>query len=142
VSLHARSIYHLVTASELRAGVAGRVYRPLSLESEGFVHCSLERAVLALANDYFAEAGEPLIVLAIDPTRLSAEVRYEAPAPIAGGGTQHLQEAPVFPHVYGPIDLDSVSGAGVLEPSDAGYAWPRQLVKLDELLVRPVGGRS
>ncbi|MBK6691686.1 MAG: DUF952 domain-containing protein [Myxococcales bacterium] len=91
-----RWLYHLVRREEqprFSSGV-GREYRPASLESEGFVHCSYKEAVAASAALYFA--GERPLVLRIDPRRLSARVE-EAPTP----------RGPM-PHVHGPIPLEAI----------------------------------
>jgi len=65
-----------------------------------------------------------VLLLEIDPERLTSEVRYEAAAPIAGGGTAHLVDAALFPHVYGPINVQAIVCAGVLEVTPDGYQWP------------------
>ncbi|MGC9394120.1 MAG: DUF952 domain-containing protein [Anaerolineae bacterium] len=117
-------IYHIVTESDLRAHVSGDVYTTASLKDCGFVHCALQPSVIAVANDYFAEAAGPVLLLEIDPERLTSEVRYEAPAPIAGGGTAHLVDTTLFPHVYGPLDTQAITGVGVLGVTPDGYQWP------------------
>lgn len=112
----------------------GALYSPPRLGADGFVHCATREVVLSVARDYFAGLAEPLCVLRIEPARLSAELRFEAPRPIAGGGTAHLAEAALFPHVYGPIDLAAISGAGTLERRGDGYAWPPELASLEVFL--------
>ena len=73
-------------------------------------------------------------MLAIDVERLDVEVRFEAPAPIAGGGDAHLAEATTFPHVYGPIDRAAVTQVGTLVREGGRYGWPRSWHPLDEVL--------
>ncbi len=125
-------IYHLVPESELQTGVRDSMYFPARLASDGFVHCSGTRAVtLAVAADYFADLGEPLYLLEIDPKELTHELRYEAPAPVAGLARSHLEGKSEFPHVYGPIDLSAVTGAARLERNGAGRDWPQSLLSLD-----------
>ena len=72
-----------------------------------FVHASPDEAVtLAVANDRFAGAAEPMVALALDESRLSAPVRREpadpAPPPGVAAGT-------LFPHVYGPVERAAVA---------------------------------
>jgi len=118
-------VYHLVPASQLRSRIGRDGYAPASLASEGFLHCTATRELtLQVAADYFAGVAEPLLVLAIDPAKLVAPLRFEAPAPIAGGGTQHLASGALFPHLYGALNLDAVTGAAPLARSGAGFAWP------------------
>jgi len=135
-------IYHVARESELRAGVSGATYAPLRLPEDGFVHCSAGRDVtIAVANDYYADVGEPLLLLALDPARLTAELRFEAAAPIAGGGREHLGSAREFPHVYGPLNLDAVVGVGVLRRGAAGYRWPPRFEPLAHALARLAAAR-
>lgn len=68
---------------------------------EGFVHCCDERQVAYVRRRYFAQ-DEKVMILAIDPTQLDAEARYE---PGAGGEPER------FPHVYGTITRSSVMEA-------------------------------
>ncbi len=125
-------IYHITTEADFRAQLAGHAYRPPNLAVDGFVHCALEDSVIAVANDFYAQAAVPVLLLEIDPARLTAETRYEAPAPIAVGGTSHLAGAALFPHVYGPIDREAIVGVGVLSKDADGYRWPARFVPLSE----------
>ena len=117
-------IYHIVTESDLRAHVSGDVYTPASLKDFGFVHCALQASVIAVANDYFGGAAEPVLLLEVDPERLTSDVRYEAAAPSAEAGTSHLVDAALFPHVYGPINTQAIVRVGVLGVTPDGYHWP------------------
>jgi uncharacterized protein (DUF952 family) len=119
------TIYHLVTESEFRAQVKGNAYTPARFDQDGFIHCTGEPdTLLAVANDYFASVEEPILVLVIETIKLTAEVRFEPPAPVAGGGTSHLEEAQLFPHIYGLLNLDAVTEIGVLRKSKGAYQWP------------------
>lgn len=127
-------IYHIVVESELRAQLEATLYRPSSLAADGFTHCSLEPSVIPVANDYYGAVSEPLLLLQIEPNDLMAEVRYEAAAPIPGGGASHLTSAPQFPHVYGPIERNAIIGVGVLARTAGGYAWPSSFTALGAFL--------
>jgi len=135
-----RVFYHLTSEPELRDGLGESFYRPAHLSTEGFVHCSFDDVLLAVANDYFGQSTLPVWVLEIDPARLGAETRYEAPAPIPDAGRAHLSHAHVFPHVYGPIDRAAILRAGVLVRTPEGFAWPEVLGPLDEMLGAAGGG--
>jgi uncharacterized protein (DUF952 family) len=67
-------------------------------EEEGFVHCCDERQVIYVRRHFFP-AGQDVVALAFDPTRLPAETRYE---PGTGGEPER------FPHVYGTLPRDLV----------------------------------
>lgn len=123
-------IYHLASESELRDGVRGKFYAPRRLPADGFVHCSPREAVLAVARDFFADLEEPLLLLEIDPALVTAETRFEPPAPIGGEGSSHLARARLFPHVYGPIDLVAIRGVGLLCRPGEEPAWPERFEDL------------
>lgn len=128
-------IYHITTAAGLRAHVADGSYAPPSLASEGFVHCTATRAtLLAVAHDFYDDAEPPLLVLEIDPLRVAVELRFEAPAPIAGGGVAHLASGELFPHLYGPLALAAVVGAGELRRVGDEFRWPDAFTTVDAWL--------
>jgi glutathione S-transferase len=80
-----------------------------SLAEVGFVHCGFEEQVARVANTLFR--GVPrLVVLRIAIDRLNAEVRCES----LQSGTE------VFPHIYGPLNLDAVVAVMPLRPSADG----------------------
>ena len=99
-------IHHLVAASDWR-GAGPRTYAPPSLESDGFVHCAGDLAtVLEVANRFYRHVPGEVLVLDVAEERLSAPVRWEAPAPPDGSSAGPDDRC--FPHVYGPIDLCAV----------------------------------
>jgi uncharacterized protein (DUF952 family) len=119
------TIYHLVTKSEFGAQVKGNTYTPARFAQDGFIHCTGEpETLLAVANDYFSSVEEPVLVLVIETIKLTTEVRFEPPAPIEGGSTSHLEETLLFPHIYGPLNLDAVTEIGMLQKSGGVYQWP------------------
>ena len=128
---HVRPIYHLTPAREFRLGIETNAYTPPAFATDGFVHCTATRRLaLAVAKDYFSACSEPLLVLAIDPARLTSPVRFEAPAPLPGGGREHLAGEALFPHVYGPIQLTAIIGIGVLDRREDAFTWPRRFSPL------------
>ena len=83
------------------------VYRAPSLDTEGFIHLSLERQWLATAARFYR--GTPgLVLLVIRADRLTAPVRFE-PA--------HADE---FPHLYGELPVSAVACALSLSLSEDG----------------------
>lgn len=96
-------VLHLTELSRWRTG--GDVGAD-SLGTEGFLHASPDEATMvAVANAFYSDPAEPLIVLVVDTGKTGAEVRWEsaAPTPPPGVGTDVL-----FPHVYGPIPRPAV----------------------------------
>ncbi|MEU8565930.1 DUF952 domain-containing protein [Streptomyces cyaneofuscatus] len=84
--------------------------RGRTLQEEGFIHLSLPHQLPRVARmlygagegdgseDGGGAGGHDLLVLTVDPARLTAPVRYEAMKP---GGEE-------FPHLYGPLPVDAV----------------------------------
>ncbi|CAL9516726.1 DUF952 domain-containing protein [Streptomyces levis] len=98
-------IYHVVPSSVWHSASA-EPYAPASLAEEGFVHCSPDEATtLAVVNAFYRDAPRPLLVLALDETRLTARVAWEAAAPAPPPG---VSGDTLFPHVFGPLDRDAV----------------------------------
>jgi len=90
-----------------RAQVDG-VYRADSLRDQGFIHCSYPHQIIRVA-DMVYRGQRGLVLLHIDPVRLDSRVVEED-----GGGGE------LYPHVYGPINLDAVVKVEPLEPGDDG----------------------
>jgi glutathione S-transferase len=83
------------------------------LADEGFIHAARREQVLSVAEAFYADAG-PLLLLSIDPARLSSPVRDDEVAPGIG-----------FPHIYGPIELEAVVAVTPLERgTDGRFALP------------------
>lgn len=122
-----RLVFHLAPASTVRRNLRADGYAPPSLAKERFIHCTATAGrTLQVAADYFSGVEEPLLVLAIEPARLHAPLYYESAAPIEGGGTAHLADGALFPHLYGALNLDAVVGAAELGRDGPAFAWPAQ----------------
>jgi len=87
----------------MQARAAGE-YRAPSLDSQRFIHLSGQDQVIRVADAiYRGQIG--LVLLEIDPARLIAPVRYEPPDPSIPA--EHYK-GELFPHLYGPLNLDAV----------------------------------
>lgn len=101
-------LLHVVPEPEWTAGPEAP-YRPASLASEGFVHCSPdEDTALAIVEAHYRDVPGPLLLLLLDEALLTAEVRWE------GSGDRR------FPHVYGPLDRAAVVGVREIRRDAAG----------------------
>lgn len=94
-------IFHVATAADWRRTLGTGTYTTSTagrtLDEEGFIHASGRDQVRGVVDRYYRFAGEHLVLLTIDPKRLTdAEVRVEA----VGDDT--------YPHVYGPINRSAV----------------------------------
>ena len=132
-------IYHIVIEADYRSCNDGQRYRPSDFAAVSFVHCALEASVLPVANDYYAAASGTLLLLRIDPTRLTSPTKYEAASPEPAAGTSHLATSPVFPHVYGPIDNAAVDGVAILANGEHGFEWPTTFMSMADYLGRNDG---
>lgn len=95
-------IFHIARRREWEAAVAKGEYRrstrDASLEEVGFIHCSTASQVAGVAERFYADEAEPLVLLTIDVDRLDVEVVHEN---LDGGSEQ-------FPHIYGPLATQAV----------------------------------
>lgn len=97
-------IWHLALPADWeRLAPTGRydiATRGMTLEQVGFIHCSHRHQIEGVAQRFYADLVEVLL-LEIDPTRLGVDIVEEPPAP----GMDEM-----FPHAYGPIAVDAVVG--------------------------------
>lgn len=110
-------IFHIAAVADWQQAQASGDYRVSTrgrtLAEEGFIHAARREQVVGVAERYYTDAG-PLLLLTIDPARLSSPVRDE-----------EVARGIVFPHVYGPIDLDAVVSVAPLErAADGGFVLP------------------
>lgn len=98
-------IFHITTRTAWNAAGEKGEYTPGSLQTEGFIHCSTLTQVLPVAEKFY-KGQSGLVLLVIEPARLSSTLNWEPPS----GGTPPPGVLPgdLFPHVYGPINLDAV----------------------------------
>jgi len=110
-------IFHITTRMAWDEAKNFEEYRAASLLTEGFIHCSTLAQILPVAEKYY-QGQNDLVLLMIEPTLLSSELRWEAPS----GGTPPpgVPEGDQFPHVYGPINLDAVVSIVDLESNSDG----------------------
>ena len=59
-----------------------------------------------VANKYYSGTHN-MVLLNIDPTKLTSQLKFEPPAHI--DGSPALPHEPLFPHIYGPINLEAIS---------------------------------
>jgi len=98
-------IYHLTSRQAWSEAQSHNDYRAESLASEGFIHCSTEMQVLPVAEKYYKGQSD-ILLLKIDPALLSSELRWEPPS--GGAPPPGVPEGDLFPHIYGPINVDAV----------------------------------
>ncbi len=113
-------IYHITTRADWQAAQADGQYAPPSLAKEGFIHFSRADQVSGVANAFYA-GQNGLVLLEVDVARLSANLRWEPPAHPGGAAPQGQPHAEdLFPHLYGPLNLDAVRAVHDFTPNPAG----------------------
>lgn len=110
-------IYHITSRKAWRDAQQRGDYRAQSLETEGFIHCSSNTQVLPVADKYYP-GQRGLFLLMIDPALLTSDLRWEPPA--EGAPPPGVPEGELFPHVYGPINLDAIVKVFDLETDSDG----------------------
>jgi len=102
-------IYHLAGKAEWEAGAASPEYRAGSLAEEGFVHCSEDEAqMLRVANRLF-NGRTDLVVLDLNLDALTSPLKREP-----------SRSGEIYPHIYGPINIDAVVRVRRLVPDGDG----------------------
>ena len=84
------------------------LYTAPSLKTEGFIHCSTHEQLIKSATLHFSEEQE-LVVLFILPKKVESILKYEL-----------SRSEELFPHIYGPIELDDISTQSILSRNEAG----------------------
>lgn len=111
-------IFHIATAADWRRTLESGTYTTstvgVTLAEEGFIHTSRDDQVRGVFERYYADLGEDLVLLTIDPRLLTADVRLDP----VGDDT--------YPHVYGPIERRAVVE---VQPLDR-HGRPRTLMSL------------
>lgn len=119
-------IYHIATRADWERALSGGPDGPdgsggpggeyaistigRTLAEEGFIHASSASQVTGVANRYYRDVRGDLLLLAIDPERVRAEVRWD-----------EVPGSPLpFPHIYGPLNVDAVVSARPIAPGPDG----------------------
>ncbi|MBO6947119.1 MAG: DUF952 domain-containing protein [Rhodospirillales bacterium] len=90
-------IYHMCRAEEWAMALAEGSYEGSSQDkADGFIHFSTKKQVWTSAAKH--RRGQPgIILLCVDAKKLGKNLKWE---PSRGGD--------LFPHLYGPLDVDAV----------------------------------
>jgi uncharacterized protein (DUF952 family) len=98
-------IYHITSRKAWEDAQSNGEYRADSLTTEGFIHCSTFEQVLPVAHLYY-KGQRGLIVLEIEPSLLSPDLKWEPPS--GGNPPPGVPVGEMFPHVFGPINVNAV----------------------------------
>ena len=110
-------IYHITSELEWQQALPKGEYKPANYAADGFIHCSKQEQVAAVANRVYPNQNG-LILLQIDTKKLAITVKEE-----------NLEDgAELFPHIYGPLPVSAVSDSApfMWQPAD-GFVFPERL---------------
>ena len=102
-------IYHITNSNDwLNAKTLG-IYTNQSLETQGFIHCAAKDQVVEIAGQFFSK-DDDLTVLKINAEKTKYAVVYE--------NTDDGSD--LYPHIYGPIETDTVEDVLKLKKNNNG----------------------
>ena len=96
-------LVHLCLRRDWEQAMQAGVYRAASLDELGVIHLSRQEQIQGVAKRYYAGV-QGLVLLWIDPRKLSAEIRWEP------------SDGQVFPHLYGALNVDAVQSVQDFSP--------------------------
>jgi uncharacterized protein (DUF952 family) len=96
-------IYVLISGVDYQKSLASGSYTPESLANAGFIHASPAAQLTRVANKYYKEV-EDVRVLIVDLAKITSPVKWE---PATGG---------LYPHIYGPMNMDAVVRQCAIHP--------------------------
>ena len=100
-------ILHITTRKDWEQAKKAGIYKTQSLEKQGFIHCSYPDQLVKVADANYP-GRKDLVLLCIESNRVRADIREE------GTGDES------YPHIFGPLNLDSIAKALDFEPDKNG----------------------
>jgi len=111
-----RIILHITQRKQWEQAKSDGKYLGDTLSSQGFIHCSTPNQIIKVANALFKGQKE-LVLLCIDSAKVKAEIRYES-----------IEGNEKYPHIYGPLNIDSVIKVLDFEPDgDDKFKLPKEI---------------
>jgi uncharacterized protein (DUF952 family) len=114
------TILHITKRQQWEKAKELNTYRADSLDSEGFIHCSKSTQIVKVANRFFHNQKE-LVLLFINSDKVQAEIRDE-----------EAEIGELFPHIYGELNIDAVYQVIDFEAGKDGlFVLPQEVVNLE-----------
>lgn len=149
-------IFHILSRDAALLAREKGEYQAESLAREGFIHFSGLHQLLGVANRFYI-GQHGLVILAVDTSRLKAELKYEGPVHPAALNSVDVQNEDsshdkhlsynndqvdaqpsandLFPHLYGPLNFDAVIAMHDLEPNVNGtFSLPAALASDTDIM--------
>jgi uncharacterized protein (DUF952 family) len=104
-------LVHICQRGDWETALGIGEYRASSLAKEGFIHCSLPYQVLEVANHFYREVPD-LVLLWIAPQQVGPKIIFEHPP----GESKEL-----YPHIYGPLNLDAIVSVDPFPIQEDGF---------------------
>ncbi len=108
-------IYHITERERFILSLSSGVYLPVNYPSEGFIHCSTKEQVIKVANRYYKNQTD-LVLLSIDTSTINPQIKYEN---LEGGDD-------LFPHIYNPLSISEISEISYLVWDGSSFSFPTQ----------------
>lgn len=80
------------------------------IHTDGFIHATAEpKFLLMVGNNFYKTVLGDWVCVKIDVNKLTSRLVYEPAAPVGNiASMKHDANEPLFPHIYGPLNMDSV----------------------------------
>ena len=118
-------ILHITPHEAWEKSVHDGYYKPSSLVSEGFIHCSTIEQTADTANRFYPNQ-QGLVLLCIDENKLESKIKFEGPACDNDQRTSLL-----FPHIYGPLNASAVVRVVEFTPNaDGKFELPKEIISI------------
>jgi len=118
--VESNAILHITPRCDWDKAIDYGEYRPESLHTAGYIHCSKPSQIIKVANHLF-KGQKGLVLLVIDPRKVKPEIKWEG-----------KEQANLYPHIYGPLNLNAVKSVLDFPPSEDGkFALPEQIHKIE-----------
>jgi uncharacterized protein (DUF952 family) len=109
-------IYNIASKKEYEEAVRTGFYITDSLSKEGFIHSSKKNQVEDTANRIFFGRTD-LLILVVNTEKLKSELKYETSE---SSKFSKEEEKNIFPHIFGPLNVDAVEQVYEIEPNEDG----------------------
>ncbi|WP_370588448.1 DUF952 domain-containing protein [aff. Roholtiella sp. LEGE 12411] len=114
------TIFHITQRQQWQQAKNIAIYRGDTLDTEGFIHCSKAGQIVKVANIFFPNQQD-LILLFVDSDKVEPEIRYE-----------EAEIGELFPHIYGELNIDAVYKVIDFEAREDGlFELPQEVVDLE-----------
>ena len=118
------NIFHIAKKEEWKKH-SQQTYQSDSLITQGFIHCCTQDQIKKVLDQWF-KGQTSLVLLEIDPALLNAKITYEN----LEGGEE------LFPHIYGPINLDAVINENPIDSIQGEKNEPRIQIPIEKFTAR------